>query len=154
MNSKNKLYLFERLENAGTAETKDVWGHLDKGEYSIEHIMPQHLTPAWISELGEDYEEIHNIWLHQLSNLTLTAYNSKYSNSPFLDKRDMPHGFKDSGLRSTNGSPKRSGGGSMSWRSAGNICETGSLKYGRSRFPTINRRKSRWIWFRWMKMWR
>lgn len=99
MNSKNKLYLFERLENAGTAETKDVWGHLDKGEYSIEHIMPQHLTPAWISELGEDYEEIHNIWLHRLSNLTLTAYNSKYSNSPFLDKRDMPHGFKDSGLR-------------------------------------------------------
>ena len=99
MNSKNKLYLFERLENAGTAETKDVWEHLDKGEYSIEHIMPQHLTPAWISQLGEDYEEIHDIWLHRLSNLTLTAYNSKYSNSPFLDKRDMPHGFKDSGLR-------------------------------------------------------
>lgn len=99
MNSKNKLYLFERLENAGTAETKNVWGHLDKGEYSIEHIMPQHLTPAWISQLGENYEEIHNTWLHRLSNLTLTAYNSKYSNNPFLDKRDMPHGFKDSGLR-------------------------------------------------------
>lgn len=99
MNSKNKLYLFERLENAGTAETKDVWEHLDKGEYSIEHIMPQHLTTAWISQLGEDYEEIHDIWLHRLSNLTLTAYNSKYSNSTFLDKRDMPHGFKDSGLR-------------------------------------------------------
>ena len=99
MNSKNKLYLFERLENASTAETKDVWEHLDKGEYSIEHIMPQHLTPAWISQLGENYEEIHDIWLHRLSNLTLTAYNSKYSNSPFLDKRDMPHGFKDSGLR-------------------------------------------------------
>lgn len=95
MNSKNKLYLFERLENAGTAETKNVWGHLDKGEYSIEHIM----TPAWISQLGEDYEEIHNTWLHRLSNLTLTAYNLKYSNNPFLDKRDMPHGFKDSGLR-------------------------------------------------------
>ena len=99
MNSKNKLYLFERLENAGTAETKDVWEHLDKGEYSIEHIMPQHLTPAWIAELGEDYGDIHDTWLHRLSNLTLTAYNSKYSNSSFKDKRDMPHGFKDSGLR-------------------------------------------------------
>ena len=99
MNSKNKLYLFERLENGGTVETKDVWQHLDKGEYSIEHIMPQHLTPVWISELGEDYEDIHNTWLHRLSNLTLTGYNSKYSNSPFLEKRDMPHGFKDSGLR-------------------------------------------------------
>lgn len=99
MNSKNKLYLFERLENGGTVETKDVWQHLDKGEYSIEHIMPQHLTPAWIGELGKDYEDIHNTWRHRLSNLTLTGYNSKYSNSPFLDKRDMPHGFKDSGLR-------------------------------------------------------
>lgn len=99
MNPKNKLYLFERLENAGTGETKDVWGHLDRGEYSIEHIMPQHLTAAWVNALGEDHEVIHTNWLHRLANLTLTAYNSRYSNSPFADKRDMVHGFKDSGLR-------------------------------------------------------
>lgn len=99
MNPKNKLYLFERLENAGTEETKDVWGHLDRGEYSIEHIMPQHLTAAWVNALGEDHEDIHTNWLHRLANLTLTAYNSRYSNSPFADKRDMAHGFKDSGLR-------------------------------------------------------
>ena len=99
MNSKNKLYLFERLENSETSETKDVWGHLDRGEYSIEHIMPQHLTAAWIVSLGDNYEAIHTNWLHRLANLTLTAYNSRYSNSPFAEKRDMPHGFKDSGLR-------------------------------------------------------
>ena len=99
MNPKNKLYLFERLENAGTGETKDVWGHLDRGEYSIEHIMPQHLTAAWVTALGEEREMIHTNWLHRLANLTLTAYNSRYSNSPFTDKRDMAHGFKDSGLR-------------------------------------------------------
>ena len=99
MNPKNKLYLFERLENAGTGETKDVWGHLDRGEYSIEHIMPQHLTAAWVTALGEEHEMIHINWLHRLANLTLTAYNSRYSNSPFADKRDMAHGFKDSGLR-------------------------------------------------------
>lgn len=99
MNPKNKLYLFERLENAGTGETKDVWGHLDRGEYTIEHIMPQHLTAAWVNALGEDHEDIHTNWLHRLANLTLTAYNSRYSNSPFADKRDMAHGFKDSGLR-------------------------------------------------------
>lgn len=99
MNPKNKLYLFERLENAGTGETKDVWGHLDRGEYSIEHIMPQHLTAAWMTALGDDYESIHINWLHRLANLTLTAYNAKYSNSPFADKRDMNHGFKHSGLR-------------------------------------------------------
>lgn len=99
MNPKNKLYLFERLENSETSETKDVWGHLDRGEYSIEHIMPQHLTAAWIVSLGDNYEAIHTNWLHRLANLTLTAYNSHYSNSPFAEKCDMPHGFKDSGLR-------------------------------------------------------
>lgn len=99
MNPKNKLYLFERLANSETSETKDVWGHLDRGEYSIEHIMPQHLTAAWIVSLGDNYEAIHTNWLHRLANLTLTAYNSRYSNSPFAEKRDMPHGFKDSGLR-------------------------------------------------------
>ena len=99
MNPKNKLYLFERLENSETSETKDVWGHLDRGEYSIEHIMPQHLTAAWIVSLGDNYEAIHTNWLHRLANLNLTAYNSRYSNSPFAEKRDMPHGFKDSGLR-------------------------------------------------------
>ena len=99
MNSKNKTYLLERLENFGTAEDKDVYRHCDDGAYSIEHIMPQHLTPAWIAELGEDYEQIHETWLHRLANLTLTAYNAKYSNSTFAEKKSMPNGFADSGIR-------------------------------------------------------
>ena len=45
MNSKNKVYILERLENFGTVEDKDVYRHCDEGTYSIEHIMPQHLTP-------------------------------------------------------------------------------------------------------------
>ena len=99
MNSKNKIYIFERLENHGTIEDKDIYRHCDDGDYSIEHIMPQHLTPAWVSELGSDYEEIHEIWLHRLANLTLTGYNSKYSNNSFAQKRDMENGFEQSGLR-------------------------------------------------------
>lgn len=87
MNSKNKIYILERLENFGTLEDKDIYRHYDEGEYSIEHIMPQHLTPAWIKELGDSYEEIHDTWLHRIANLTLTAYNSKYSNSTFVEKR-------------------------------------------------------------------
>ena len=75
MNSKNKIYILERLENFGTLEDKDIYRHYDEGEYSIEHIMPQHLTPAWIKELGDSYEEIHDTWLHRIANLTLTAYN-------------------------------------------------------------------------------
>lgn len=99
MNSKNKTYLLERFENYGTEEDKDVWKHLDCGDYSIEHIMPQHLTPAWVKSLGSDYEAIHETWLHRLANLTLTAYNAKYSNSTFYEKLNMEHGFKDSGIR-------------------------------------------------------
>lgn len=75
MRGKYKGYLFERFENFDTVETKDVYAHMDKNEYSIEHIMPQHLTPAWIEELGTNATEIHETWLHRLANLTLTGYN-------------------------------------------------------------------------------
>lgn len=99
MNSKNKIYILERLENYGTAEDKDVYRHCDDGIYSIEHIMPQHLTPAWVKALGDDYAQIHETWLHRIANLTLTAYNSKYSNRIFEEKKTMKNGFEDSGIR-------------------------------------------------------
>lgn len=99
MNIKNKAYILERFENYGIDEDKEIYAHLDDGTYTIEHIMPQHLTPAWVESLGPDYEEIHESWLHRLANLTLTAYNSKYSNNSFPEKRDMSKGFKESGLR-------------------------------------------------------
>ena len=100
MNGKNKIYILERLENFGTIEDKDIYRHCDDGDYSIEHIMPQHLTPAWIDALGkDDYEQIHETWLHRIANLTLTGYNSKYSNSSFVEKRDIPNGFRESGLK-------------------------------------------------------
>ena len=102
MNSKNKVYILERLENYGTAEDKDIYRRCDEGIYSIEHIMPQHLTPVWQKELGDDYEQIHEDWLHRIANLTLTAYNSKYSNSSFAEKKTMPNGFNESGIRLNN----------------------------------------------------
>ena len=94
-------YIFSRLENERTLETKDVWNHLEKDEYSIEHIMPQSLSGAWIADLGEDWENVHKTWLNRLGNLTVVAapYNSMFSNNTFARKRDMEHGFKDSGLR-------------------------------------------------------
>lgn len=102
MRGKYKAYMFERFENYGTVEVKDVYKHLENNEYSIEHIMPQTLTPSWIEELGPDYAEIHETWKHRLANLTLTGYNSSLSNSPFLEKRDAPKGgYANSGLRMT-----------------------------------------------------
>ncbi|ACD48307.1 DUF262 and DUF1524 domain-containing protein [Helicobacter pylori] len=89
---KNK-YFFERLENFDTKER--VYTH----EYTIEHIMPQTLTEQWKKDLGENFQEIHDKYLHTIGNLTLTAYNPEYSNKSFQEKRDMEKGFKDSPLR-------------------------------------------------------
>ncbi|GAA9948807.1 DUF262 and DUF1524 domain-containing protein [Helicobacter pylori] len=89
---KNK-YFFERLENFDRKER--VYTH----EYTIEHIMPQKLTEEWKRDLGENFQEIHNKYLHTIGNLTLTGYNSTYSNKSFQEKRDMEGGFKDSPLR-------------------------------------------------------
>ena len=100
MRGKYKAYLFERFENYGTIETKDVYTHLDNNVYTIEHIMPQHLTPAWTESLGANAAEIHTTWLHRLANLTLTGYNPNLSNKTFAEKRDAEEGgYKASGLK-------------------------------------------------------
>lgn len=55
---------------------------------SIEHIMPQTLTEVWQEHLGENWEATHELSLHTLGNLTLTAYNSELSNDPWEIKRE------------------------------------------------------------------
>ncbi len=90
---KKKKYFFERLENFDREER--VYAH----EYTKEHIMPQELTEEWERDLGENFKEIHNKYLHTIGNLTRTGYNSEYSNKSFQKKRDMEKGFKDSPLR-------------------------------------------------------
>jgi uncharacterized protein with ParB-like and HNH nuclease domain len=54
---------------------------------SIEHIMPQTLTENWQEYLGEGWEQVHELYLNSLGNLTLTAYNSEISNSPYSEKK-------------------------------------------------------------------
>lgn len=99
MNKAYRNYLFERFENGDYKETQHVYECLDQRDYSIEHIMPQHLTQAWREALGPQCEEIHATWLHRLANLTLTGYNPELSNATFLEKRDYPKGgFHDSNL--------------------------------------------------------
>lgn len=99
MKAKNKEYIFERLENGSSKEKNDVVGNIEKGILTIEHIMPQTLTTAWKQALGEDWEAIQERWLHTISNLTLTGYNSNYSNRTFQEKKTMKNGFLDSGIR-------------------------------------------------------
>lgn len=60
---------------------------LDVSAFSIEHIMPQKLTEYWISQLGDQYEKVHEKYLHNLGNLTLTGYNSELGNKTFEEKK-------------------------------------------------------------------
>lgn len=90
---KKKEYFFERLENFDTKEP------VNTKECTIEHIMPKTLTEKWERDLGENFQAIHDKYLHTIGNLTLTGYNQEYSNNSFQEKRDMEKGFKDSPLR-------------------------------------------------------
>lgn len=99
-----RSYILERLENGDSQEYKEIYKRLETGEYSIEHIMPQKLTPAWIADLGTDQaEQIHDEWLHRIANLTISAapYNSHYSNATFNEKLNMDNGYKQSGIKMT-----------------------------------------------------
>lgn len=90
---KKREYFFERLENFNTKEP------VNTKECTIEHIMPQTLTEEWKRDLGENFQAIHEKYLHTIGNLTLTGYNYEYSNKSFQEKRDMEKGFKQSPLR-------------------------------------------------------
>jgi len=87
--------LLDSLENRGTKEPSDT------SRYSIEHIMPQteKLGPAWRKMLGEEWKNAQREWLHRLGNLTLTGYNSTYSDRPFEDKKTIRGGFSESSVR-------------------------------------------------------
>ncbi|WQZ99745.1 DUF262 domain-containing protein [Helicobacter pylori] len=86
-------YFLERLENFERKER--VYAH----EYTTEHIMPQTLTEEWERDLGENFQAIHEKYLNTIGNLTLTGYNTEYSNRSFQEKKDMEKGFKQSPLR-------------------------------------------------------
>lgn len=98
-NFPRRSYWLRRLENHGRKERVEV------DEYTIEHILPQNesLSKAWKDVLGPQWERIRGTWLHTLGNLTLTGYNSEYSDRPFAEKRDMQGGFKESPLRLNQG---------------------------------------------------
>lgn len=79
-------YILQAIENSkqNGEEGKEV---VDIRPLTIEHIMPQTLTPEWETELGGDYKRIHEKYLHNLGNLSLTGYNSELGQSPFAEKK-------------------------------------------------------------------
>lgn len=94
-NLRIRSYWLRRLENHGRKERANI------DDYTIEHILPQNddLRAEWREALGENWRRDHQALLHTLGNLTLTGYNSEYSDRPFPEKRDLEGGFRDSPLR-------------------------------------------------------
>ena len=94
-NMRARNYILSRLENFENKAPIII------ENYTIEHIMPQNknLSSEWKADLGAEWQEIQKKYLHTIGNLTLTAYNSEMSDRPFLEKMDMPGGFKESALR-------------------------------------------------------
>jgi uncharacterized protein with ParB-like and HNH nuclease domain/predicted transport protein len=101
-NLRIRSYFLRRLENHDRKERVSV------EDYTIEHILPQNenLSRSWRSDLGPNWKEIQAKYLHTLGNLTLTGYNSEYSDRTFAAKRDMKGGFADSPLNLNKGLAK------------------------------------------------
>jgi uncharacterized protein with ParB-like and HNH nuclease domain/predicted transport protein len=91
----SRMYMFRKFENYGKKEFISV------DNYTIEHVLPQNpnLSVEWQSELGSDWRVIQERYLHTLGNLSLTGYNSEYSDRPFSEKKSMKGGFAESPLR-------------------------------------------------------
>ena len=68
-NLRTKSFLFGKLENHDSKEITDV------EECTFEHIMPQNekLRQEWIKELGDNWKEIHDTYLH-----TVGKYHSNW----------------------------------------------------------------------------
>lgn len=98
-NFRSRSYCLRRLENHDRKERVNV------SEYTIEHILPQNnnLNQDWRQALGPDWEKIQQKYVHNIGNLTLTGYNSEYSDKFFTDKRDMKGGFRESPLKLNKG---------------------------------------------------
>ncbi|WP_419817609.1 DUF262 domain-containing protein [Glaciibacter flavus] len=96
---KRRAYFFRSLENFGRKEP------VPTEQYTIEHILPQNedLRPAWRADLGPDWAEVQARYLHTLGNLTLTGYNSEFSDRSCAEKREMTGGFRESPLRLNQG---------------------------------------------------
>jgi uncharacterized protein with ParB-like and HNH nuclease domain len=74
--------MLERIEQS--ASPKEL---VRSDGLTIEHILPQTLSPGWREALGEAASEAVEVHLHTLGNLTLTGYNAELSNADFLLKR-------------------------------------------------------------------
>lgn len=93
--SNQRQFVLRRLE-----EDMSIDGHVDwsSAKFTIEHFMPQNLSPAWRDALQAqgiaDPQQAHQATVHLLGNLTLTSLNSKLSDFPADRKQEILQGSK------------------------------------------------------------
>lgn len=99
---RRSFYLLSRIENS--YHPKDE-RDFTTGSYTIEHIMPQNARAhaEWLQMMGDIDDEGFEHLVHNLGNLTLTAYNSELSDGTFEEKRDRTiGGYNNDYLRISN----------------------------------------------------
>ena len=82
--SKLDKYTLCMLESHCSKEKVEI-----SSDITVEHIMPQKLTPQWQIALGKHFDEVHVQFLHTIGNLTISAYNSQLSNRDFSEKKEI-----------------------------------------------------------------
>ena len=95
-NPRRCWYLLRKLENY---ERRQPHSCVDQ---TIEHVIPQNdnLCEEWQQELGENWREIQEKYLHKIGNLTLIGWkdNPALSDLPFKEKQKTKGGFCESEL--------------------------------------------------------
>lgn len=92
--SKNRSYFFELLENYNNKEYVDT----SNEAITIEHIFPRTPTEEWKQQLSrEQFSEFKDKYLNTIANLTLSGNNGALSNRPFLEKKTMNQDGKEQG---------------------------------------------------------
>jgi len=84
--SKNRNYMFELLENFNNREYVDT----SNENITIEHIFPQNPNEDWSKDITpDDYFQFKEKYVNTIANLTLSGNNGALSNKSFQEKKTM-----------------------------------------------------------------
>lgn len=87
--SKNKLYLLEKLENESNSFMDNPVDLFERSDISIEHIFPQNPSDVWKNSITqEEYKELE-ARINTIGNLTIVINNGSLGNRAFTEKRDL-----------------------------------------------------------------
>ena len=94
--SKNKNYMFELLENFNNRE----YVNTSNENITIEHIFPQNPNQDWVDNISsDDYFQFKEKYVNTIANLTLSGNNGALSNKSFIEKKTMNKEGKEQGYK-------------------------------------------------------